>query len=388
MVCGNGQIEGDDYEETFAPVAKMTTVHTFLQIASSRNLEVHQMDVHSAFLHGDLKEEVYMRPPPGFSGSDKNKVCRLKKSLYGLKHAPRCWFEKLSSSLLAYGFTQSLSDYSLFIMDRGADYIQVLVYVDDLVVFASTTSLLCSFKAYMNQCFHMKDLGVSKYFLGLELARCPTGIYLCQRKYALDIIEQTGLLASKPTSFPVEQNHKLAIDRGPDFKDVAEYRRLVGHLNCLAVTRPDLAYSVHLLAQFMQKPKLAHWDAALRVVRYLKGNPGQGILLRAHTDLTLSAWCDSDWQVVLLLDDLLLDGLLLLEVHLYRGKHRSKTVFLAPAVRQNIAPCPTPFKSFSGFEICFARLAFILPLRFLCIVTANLQFIWQLIRYFMNARSM
>ena len=214
-----------------------------------------------------------MRPPPGFKGSDKNKVCLLKKSLYGLKQPPRCWFEKLSSSLLTYGFTQSLSDHSLFNMDRGTYYIMVLIYVDDLVVLASKSSLLASFKAYMHRCFHMKDLGVSKYFLGLELAYGPLGIYLCQRKYALAIIEETGLLASKPAAFPIEQNRTLALDKGPDLADVAAYRRLIGRLIYLAVTRPDLAYSVHLLAQFMQKPKLAHWNAALRVVRYLKGNP-------------------------------------------------------------------------------------------------------------------
>lgn len=181
-------------------------------------------------------------------------------------------------------------------MDRGTEYIQVLIYVDDLVVSASNPSLLASFKAYMSRCFHMKDLGVSKYFFGLELARGPLGIYLCQRKYALGIIEETGLLAAKPAAFPVEQNQTLALDKGPDLADVAAYRRLVGRLIYLAVTRPDLAYSVHLLPQFMQKPKLAHWNAALRVVRYLKGNPGQGILLRAHTDLMLSVWCDSDWS--------------------------------------------------------------------------------------------
>ena len=221
VVCGNSQVEGEDYEETFALVAKMTTVRIFLQIAASRNWEIHQMDVHNAFLHGDLKEEVYMRPPPGFKGFDKNKVCLLKKSLYGLKQAPRCWFEKLSSPLVKYGFTQSLSDYSLFIMDRGTDYIQVLIYVDDLVVSASKPSLLASFKDYMNRCFRMKDLGISKYFFGLELAHSPLGIYLCQRKYALGIIEETGLLAAKPAPFPVEQNQTLALDKGTDLADVA-----------------------------------------------------------------------------------------------------------------------------------------------------------------------
>ena len=168
--------------------------------------------------------------------------------------------------------------------------------MDDLVVSASKPSLLASFKDYMNRCFRMKDLGISKYFLGLELARSPLGIYLCQRKYALGIIEETGLWAAKPAPFPVEQNQTLALDKGPDLADVTAYRRLVGRLIYLAVTRPDLAYSVHLVAQFMQKPKLAHWNAALRVLRYLKGNTCQGILLRAHTDVKLSVWCDSDWS--------------------------------------------------------------------------------------------
>ena len=141
----------------------------------------------------------------------------------------------------------------------------------------------------------MKDLGQLKYFLGIEVARNAEGIFLCQRKYALDVISEVGLLGAKPAKTPLEQNHKLALVEGDDASDPAQYRRLVCKLIYLTITRPKLSYCVHILAQFMQQPKKAHWEAALRVVRYLKGNLGQGILLRANSDLKLYAYCDSDW---------------------------------------------------------------------------------------------
>ncbi|KAJ4717148.1 Retrovirus-related Pol polyprotein from transposon TNT 1-94 [Melia azedarach] len=220
------------------------------------------MDVHNAFLHGDLEEEVYMKILPGFERQQSNVVCRMKKSLYGLKQAPRCWFAKLATALKNYG--------------------------NDKVAMAS-------FKEYLGRCFKMKDLGVLKYFLGLEVARSKQGIFICQRKYALDIISETGLLGAKPAEFPMEQNHKLALVAGKLHDDPEQYRRLIGRLIYLGVTRPDLAYFVHILSQFMQQPREEHWEAALRIVRYLKKNPGQGILLRADSKLSLEGWCDSDW---------------------------------------------------------------------------------------------
>ncbi|XP_057526256.1 uncharacterized mitochondrial protein AtMg00810-like [Amaranthus tricolor] len=141
----------------------------------------------------------------------------------------------------------------------------------------------------------MKDLGPLKYFLGIEVARSSAGLFLCQRKYTLDVISETGLLGAKPSGFPIEQNHKVGLAKGEFLADPESYRRLVGRLIYLAVTRPDLAYSVHILSQFMQAPRVEHWEAALRVVRYLKGTAGRGILLSADYDLTLEGWCDSDW---------------------------------------------------------------------------------------------
>ena len=295
VALGNKQVEGIDYKETFAPVAKMGTVRLFLDVATKRGWDVHQMDVHNAFLHGDLNEEVYMKLPPGFNSSDSTKVCRLRKSLYGLRQAPRCWFEKLSTALKDYGFQQCLSDYSLFTYTKGTTQIQILIYVDDLIITGNKPSAVEFFKKYLASCFKMKDLGLLKFFLGIEVARSKTGMYLTQRKYAMEIIKDAGLLNSKPANFPMEQNHKLALSTSPLLEHPEMYRRLVGRLIYLGVTRPDLAYSVHTLSQFMQTPRIDHWQAALRVVRYLKGSPGQGLLLRAKDSLQITGWCDSDW---------------------------------------------------------------------------------------------
>ena len=295
VALGNHQDEGLDYKETFAPVAKLTTMRLLLDIAAKHQYEVHQMDVHNAFLHGDLEEEVYMRPPPGFTAPGDKRVCRLQKSIYGLKQSPRCWFAKLANALLEYGFKQSRSDYSLFVFHHGGVSVQILVYVDDLMITGNSPSAIQEFKNYLSTCFHMKDLGQAKYFLGLEIARSPAGIYLCQQKYALDIVTEDGLLGCKPAGSPIDQNHRLALAKSPPMTNPEKYRRLVGRLIYLSFTRPDLSYAIHILSQFMQKPKEDHWFAALKCVRYLKGTLGHGIMLKADSPLHLTGWCDSDW---------------------------------------------------------------------------------------------
>ncbi|CAA7019514.1 unnamed protein product [Microthlaspi erraticum] len=269
VVQGNHQIEGEDFDETFAPVVKMNTVRSVLRLVASKNWEVYQMDVNNAFLHGDLEEEVYMKLPPGFRHSHPGKVCRLRKSLYGLKQAPRCWFKKLSDALLRFGFDQSYDDYSLFSYSRKNIELRVLVYVDDLIICGNDSYMIQKFKDYLSKCFSMKDLGKLKYFLGIEISRGPEGMFLSQRKYALDIIAETG-------------NLEVSAAHGPT------------HISTQYKTRVVLL--VHLLSQFMKEPKVAHWEAALRVVRFLKGSPGQGIFLSSDPDLTLTVYCDVDYN--------------------------------------------------------------------------------------------
>ena len=169
VILGNHQVEEIDYTMTFAPMAKMVITQVFLATAV-RNWEVHQMDNHNAFLRGDLQDKAYMKLLPKFHVSVPGKVCRLEKSLYGLQQTPRCWFVVLSSMLKVFEFQQSYSDYSLFSMRKGNIHLCVLVYVDDLIVAGDDTVTTQLFRAYLSKCFYIKDLGVLKYFLGVEVA--------------------------------------------------------------------------------------------------------------------------------------------------------------------------------------------------------------------------
>ena len=161
----------------------------------------------------------------------------------------------------------------------------LLVYVDDIILTGNDPKLCIDFKSYLDPCFHIKDLGALKYFLGIEVARDTQGVFLCQRKYAMEIIDECGLLGSKPIDSPIELNHKLALASRKPLSNPTQYCHLIGRLIYLTITRPELSYAIHILAQFIQDPKEDHMEAARKILRYLKGNPGQGILLRSDSDL-------------------------------------------------------------------------------------------------------
>ncbi|CAM8989719.1 unnamed protein product [Rhodiola kirilowii] len=193
---GFTQEEGLDYHETFALVVKMTTIRTALTLASAKHWPLYQLDVNNAFLHGTLDEEVYMMLPPGHLQNLKSqgKVCRLKKSLYGLKQASRQWFSKFSDALISFGFKQSLHDYSLFTYEADGTFLILLVYVDDVVITGTCTAMIHKVKQFIHDAFKIKDLGLLKYFLGIEVARSDDGVFINQRKYALDLLNDVGLL--------------------------------------------------------------------------------------------------------------------------------------------------------------------------------------------------
>ncbi|XP_042974640.1 uncharacterized mitochondrial protein AtMg00810-like [Carya illinoinensis] len=190
---------------------------------------------------------------------------------------------------------QSRADYSLFTKLDGTAFIALLVHVDDIIVAGNCSTTITALKSFLNSQFKIKDLGPLCYFLGLEVARSSKGIHICQRKYALDILADSRTLGSKPTKLPINQNFKLSKDSGDPISDPSSYRRLIGRLLYLTLTRPDLCYVVQLLSQFMDNPRTEHSVIVHKVLRYIKAAPGQGILLPSTSQLQLKAYCDSYW---------------------------------------------------------------------------------------------
>jgi hypothetical protein len=292
---GFTQLEGVDYQETFSPTAKIVSVRCLFALAAAWGWSLHQLDVNNAFLHGDLSEEIYMSPPPGLlRQGEENLVCRLHKSLYGLKQASRQWFAKFSEAIRSIGYEQSQADHSLFTKQQGKSFTALLIYVDDILITGNDPISITATKTFLHNLFHLKDLGTVKYFLGIEVSASTNGIFISQRKYALDIIEDAGLLSAAPIDTPMEQGLKL-LDKGDLIKEPSRFRRLVGRLIYLTVSRPDITYAVHVLSRFMHQPRKLYMEAALRVVRYLKGAPGKGLFFSSNTDFRLRAYCDSDW---------------------------------------------------------------------------------------------
>ncbi|CAM8924815.1 unnamed protein product [Rhodiola kirilowii] len=235
--------------------------------------------------------------PSGFFAKEKQAgmVCKLNKSIYGLKQAPRQWFSEFADALISYGFLQSPNDHSLFTFEQNGDFLILLVYVDDVVLTGTSIPQINKVKAFIHAEFQIKDLGYLKYFLGIEVARSSSGIFINQRQYVLDLLSEVGLLACKPCSTPMDIKQKLALSTSKPLSDPTEYRKIVGKLVYLHVTRPDIAFSVHMLSQFLAAPTTDHLQAATRVLRFLKQAPAQGLFYPAGVPLFLEAFCDVDW---------------------------------------------------------------------------------------------
>lgn len=295
---GKSQQQGIDCDETFSPVVKPATIRAVLHVATVKNWPLRQLDVKNAFLHGDLKETVYMHQPPGFKNPTKpNHVCLLRRSLYGLKQAPRAWYTRFSIFATKFGFIQSILDPSLFVLPRGRDIAYLLLYVDDIALTASSPALLDEVISALNSTFAMTDLGPLHHFLGISIIRNAQGTFLHQQNYAADILHRANMTSCNPCLTPVDTKPKLAeIDSdSPPVKDPTLYRSLAGALQYLTFTRPDISYAVQQVCLFMHDPREDHFNALKRILRYVKGTITHGLQLHRSSPTAMVAYSDADW---------------------------------------------------------------------------------------------
>ncbi|GJV04358.1 hypothetical protein Tco_1337927 [Tanacetum coccineum] len=236
-----------------------------------------------------------MVPPEGYTKAAPNQVCKLKRSLYGLKQASRQWNQELTKFLISLGYVQSKHDYSFFVKNTNGKFTAVLVYVDDMLITGDCQQEVLFLKQALHQKFIIKDLGLAKYLLGIELCRTSAGTYLNQRKYILDLLSDTGLTAAKPKEFPLPTQLKLSLNKGNPLKDPGSYRRLVGRLLYLTMTRPDISYAVQHLSHFVSSLKDVHMQAALHLLKYLKGTVSKGLFYPIQSHLKLIGFLDADW---------------------------------------------------------------------------------------------
>ncbi|XP_048491475.1 uncharacterized mitochondrial protein AtMg00810-like [Beta vulgaris subsp. vulgaris] len=238
-----------------------------------------------------------MTPPAGYTKAKPGEVFRLKRSLYGLKQASRQWNKELYALLHSLKFKQSTQDYSLYTRTQDGEFLVVLVYVDDILVTGTSTSQIAAVKLALDEAFTIKDLGDLTYFLGIEVHRNDKGIFLSQRKYIKDILVDAGMEECFVAPAPLSTGLKLSPEVGDLLDSTPDvYRRLVGRLLYLGITRPDLSYSVQHLSQFMHSPRVPHLKAALHVLKYLKGTLDTGLWYSATSDLKVTAYSDADWS--------------------------------------------------------------------------------------------
>lgn len=233
---GYTQTYGYDYIETFAPVAKLNTIRVILSVAANLDWQLQQFNVKNAFLNGDLEEEVYMDTPSGFDEKFGSKICRLKKSLYGLKQSPRVWFEKFTQSVKRQGYTQGQSHHTMFTKQSKDGKMAVLiVYVDDIILTGDDMVEMDRLKRNLSSEFEIKDLGSLRYFLGMEVARSRKEIVVSQRKYILDLLKETGMSGCRPIDTPMDLQ-KLGGSKEGKSVETSRFQRLLGRLIYLAHT--------------------------------------------------------------------------------------------------------------------------------------------------------
>ncbi|GJX76006.1 putative ribonuclease H-like domain-containing protein [Tanacetum coccineum] len=293
---GHTQEEGIEYNEVFAPVARIEAIRIFLAYASYMGFMVYKMDVKSSFLYGQIEEEVYVCQPLGFEDPDHpNKVYKVVKALYSLHQALRAWYDTLANYLLCNGFERGKVDQTLFIKRHKGHILLVQIYVDD-IIFGSTKKELCDeFEKLMKDKFQMSSMGELTFFLGLQVQQNKKGIFISQDKYVHEILRKFNYSDVKSASTPTDLEKPLVQDG--DTADVDEhlYRSMIGSLMYLTASRPDIMFAVCACARFQVSPKSSHLLAVKRIFRYVKGKPSLGLWYSKDSPLELVAYTDSDY---------------------------------------------------------------------------------------------
>ena len=302
---GFTQREGVDYESTFSPVSSKESFRVIMALVAHFDMELHQMDVKTAFLNGDLEEEVYMIQPEGFEVDDSSDfVCRLKKSIYGLKQASRQWYFKFHSVVTSFGFVENKVDQCIYCKVSGREYIFLILYVDDILLASSDVDLLHETKRMLSENFDMKDLGEASFVLGIEIHRDRSRhiLGLSQRAYIDRILKRFNMQDCKPGIVPVCKGDKLNLSQCPQTEmekcqmQNVPYASALGSIMYAQVcTRPDVAFATGLLGRYQSNPGHAHWIAAKKVLRYLKRTRDYIMTYRRVQNLQLIGYSDSDF---------------------------------------------------------------------------------------------
>ncbi|GKD72553.1 retrovirus-related pol polyprotein from transposon TNT 1-94 [Tanacetum coccineum] len=292
---GYRQEEGIDFEDSFTSVAHIKAIRNFIANAASKNMTIYQMDVKTAFLNGELKEEVYVSQPEGFIDPDyPTHVYHLKKAMYGLKQAPRAWYDTLSRFLLDNNFSKGAVDLTLFTRKTGKHILLVQIYVDD-IIFASTDPKACDiFSNEMSFKFQMSRMGQMSFFLGLQVSQNPKGVFINQSKFSLEILKKLGMDSCDPVDTPMVDRLKLDEDPLGIPVDHTRFRSMVGSLMYLTTSRPDLVFAVCMCARYQASPTKKHLEALKRVFWYLKGTINWGLWYPKDTSMALTAYADAD----------------------------------------------------------------------------------------------
>ncbi|GJV67289.1 putative ribonuclease H-like domain-containing protein [Tanacetum coccineum] len=293
---GYTQEEGIDYDDVFAPVARIEAIRLFLAYVSFKDFVVYQMDVKSAFLYGKIEEEVYVCQPLGFEHPEfPDRVYKVEKALYGLHQAPKAWYETLSTYLLDNGIQRGQIDKTLFIKKVKGNILLVQVYVDD-IIFGSTKKVLCTeFEKLMHKKFQMSSMGELTFFLGLQVTQKDDGIFISQDKYVTKILKKFGFSDVKTASTPME-THKPVL-KDADGEDVDEHlnRSMIRSLMYLTSSRPNIMFSVCACVRYQVNPKASHLHAVKRIFRYLKGQPKLSLWYPKDSPFDLVAYTDNDY---------------------------------------------------------------------------------------------